>query len=68
VASSEWLRPGLGDGLLDCHRGGGGRGVLDSLERAPDTVDAEPSPVLGMALGDAVGQQDEALALSALAF
>ena len=57
----EWFVPGVGDGLEDGHGGGGCCGVLDGSEGLADAVGAEGAGV-GAALGDAVGDEDEAVA------
>jgi hypothetical protein len=49
-------------GLQDGHGGGRGGRVLDGGQRLSDAVNAEGSAAFGAPLGDAVGDQDDALA------
>src|SRR5438552_8670736 len=56
----ERFAPAVGDGLQDRHGGGGGGRRLDAGDRAADAVGAEGAAPLGVAFGDAVGDEDQA--------
>ena len=58
----ERFSPAVGDGLLDCHGGRGRGGVVCSLERLNESVNAKRSAAFRSPIYDSVGDEEQSLA------